>query len=283
MKKRLFLCFILALLFNHSSQAQFRKSFRLSHKLHEISGLECIGDSLLLAHNDGGNEPIIYVLNLFGSILKECRVFNAKNTDWEDLTKDKLGNLYIADIGNNENKRKKLRVLKLSIIDILTKDSVSAEIYPFSYQEQTEFPALPQNRYFDAESILYFNDNLWIFTKCRTLPFDGKSYVYTIKSENLKSGNWKKTQELIPGTKSWKTDSFTSATIDNKEQILCLTYNRLIWLTTSEIGLKINKTKRFIRYNQRECIAVSSTGIIYIANEGNWLLGKQRLRRYKNG
>jgi hypothetical protein len=220
-------------------------------------------------------------LDLFGSILKECRVFNAKNTDWEDITKDNFGNLYIADIGNNENKRKKLRVLKLSIIDVLTKDSVSAEIHPFSYPEQTEYPALPENRYFDAESILYFKDSLWIFTKCRTFPFDGKSYVYTIKPENLNSGNWKKRQEFIPGTKNWKTDSFTAATSD-KEQILCLTYNRLIWLTTSENGLRINKTKQFIKYNQRESVAVSSTGMIYIANEGNWLLGKQRLRWYKN-
>jgi hypothetical protein len=281
MKNRLVLCFLLVFTLSHNAQGQMSKSFRLSDKLKEISGLECIGDSLLIAHNDGGNEPILYVLDLFGSILKECRVFNAKNTDWEDITKDNFGNLYIADIGNNENKRKKIRVLKLSIIDVLTKDSVSAETHPFSYLEQTEYPALPENRYFDAESILYFKDSLWIFTKCRTFPFDGKSYVYTIKPENLNSGNWKKRQEFIPGTKSWKTDSFTAATSD-KEQILCLTYNRLIWLTTGENGLIINKTKHFIKYNQRESVAVSSTGMIYIANEGNWLLGKQRLRWYKN-
>jgi len=280
MKQRLILCFLLAFIFNHSALAQYRKSFQLSHKLQEISGLECIGDSLLLAHNDGGNEPTIYVLNLFGAILKECRVFNAKNTDWEDLTKDNLGNLYIADIGNNENKRKKLRVLKLSIHEILTKDSVSAEIYPFSYPEQTEFPALPENRSFDAESILFYHDSLWILTKCRTSPFDGKSFIYAINTQNLNTGNWKKTQEIIPGVKSWKTDSFTSATI-YKDQILCLTYNRLISYSITSGRLKARKTRRFKSYKQRECITVTSTGMMFIANEGHWFLGKQRLRRYK--
>ncbi len=281
MKNRLVLSFLLMFVLNQNAQAQHKKSFRLSPKLQEISGLECIGDSLLLAHNDGGNEPIIYVLNLFGAILKECRVYNAKNTDWEDLTKDNSGNLYIADIGNNENKRKKLRVLKLSINEILTKDSVSAEIYPFSYPEQTEFPALPENRYFDAESLVYQNDSLWIFTKCRTTPFDGKCFVYAIDVQNLSRGDWKKTSELIPGTKSWTKDSFTAATSYN-ELFLCLTYNRLIYYSKHGETLLKTKYKRFNKYKQRESVAVTSTGAIYIANERNWLLGKQRLRRYKN-
>ena len=281
MINRLVLCFLLMFVLNQNAQAQHKKSFRLSPKLQEISGLECIGDSLLFAHNDGGNEPTIYVLNLFGAILKECRVYNAKNTDWEDLTKDNSGNLYIADIGNNENKRKKLRVLKLSIHEILTKDSVSADIYPFSYPEQTEFPALPENRSFDAESILFYHDSLWIFTKCRTSPFDGKSFIYAINVQNLNTGIWKKTQELIPGTKSWKRDSFTSVTT-YKDQILCLTYNRLISYSIISSQLKKQKTRRFKSYKQRESVTVTSTGIIFIANERHWLLGKQRLRRYKH-
>jgi hypothetical protein len=28
------------------------------------------------------------------------------NIDWEDITKDKDGNLYVGDFGNNDNERK---------------------------------------------------------------------------------------------------------------------------------------------------------------------------------
>lgn len=280
MISRITITFVLIFTISFTGNTQFRTSFFLDNKLKEISGLECIGDSILLAHNDGGNVPAIYVLNLRGEIIKECLIYNAKNTDWEDITKDTNGNIYIADIGNNENKRKKVRILKISLNEILLKDSTSAEIFPFSYPEQTEYPALPAARYFDAESLVYQNDSLWIFTKCRTTPFDGKCFVYAIPAQNLPLGNWKKTSEIIPGTKSWTKDSFTAATSYN-ELFLCLTYNRLIYYSKHGETLLKTKSKRFNKYKQRESIAVTSTGTIYIANEGHWLLGQQELRRYK--
>ncbi|MEY3074973.1 MAG: hypothetical protein RJB25_611, partial [Bacteroidota bacterium] len=54
----------------------------------------------------------------------------------------------------------------VAIDSILNLDSVSATIYPFSYPDQKEFPPPNSNLYYDAESISFFNDSLWIFTKC---------------------------------------------------------------------------------------------------------------------
>ena len=262
------------------AQLQFQKSYPLNQKLKEISGLECVGDSILLAHNDGGNDPILFVLDMKGSILKECRIYNAKNTDWEDITIDNSRNIYVGDIGNNENKRKKVRILKISLDSVLTVDSVSAEIFPFTYPEQTSYPAPANSRYFDAESLVFMDDSLWIFTKCRAIPFDGKSLVYTIPIKDLENGRWRLVQYIIPGTKSWTKDSFTAAT-SYKDYFLCITYNRLIWYLKNNNEFKVSKKRRFNRYNQRESIAVTSTGIVYVGNENHWLFGKQRLTKYK--
>jgi hypothetical protein len=44
------------------------------------------------------------------SILKTVQLKNTNdckyNIDWEDITKDKDGNLYVGDFGNNDNERK---------------------------------------------------------------------------------------------------------------------------------------------------------------------------------
>jgi hypothetical protein len=39
---------------------------------------------------------------------------NAENIDWEEITKDKEG-IYIGDFGNNENKKKFIKLQRLSL------------------------------------------------------------------------------------------------------------------------------------------------------------------------
>jgi hypothetical protein len=263
------------------SFAQKSRSYKLEYRLKEISGVESVNDTLLIAHNDGGNEPLLFVLNHRGEIRKTCLISNSKNTDWEDITKDDKGNLYIADIGNNANKRKKVRILKVQLDSVLLYDSVTANIYPFSYPDQTEFPPAAREFYYDAESISFYKDSLWIFTKCRSIPFDGKSKIYAIHPKDLQVGKWEIKGELIPGTKNWKYDSFTSSTVFN-DTFYLITYNKLLAVKRRSNSFEIVNRRRFLRYNQRESIAITQSGSIFIANEGHWLLGKQRLKKYEN-
>jgi hypothetical protein len=272
---------VIVLLFNLDVYSQKLKSYKLDDELKEISGLESINDTLFLCHNDGGNEPLIYLINQKGKILKTCTIRNAKNTDWEDLTKDDNGNLYIADIGNNANKRKKVRILKVSIDSILRFDAVNAAVFSFSYPDQTEFPPASSELHYDAESISFFKDSLWIFTKCRAIPFDGKSKVYAIHPRDLIDASWEFKGEIIPGTKSWKYDSFTSSTV-YRDTFYTLTYNKLMKYRRTTTSFQLVKKKRFLKFNQRESIAITPNGSIFVANEGHWLLGKQRLINYKN-
>lgn len=260
-------------------KSQLIKTVLLNNDLKEISGIEAINDTLLAAHNDGGNKPIIYLINTNGLIIKKIVVRNAKNTDWEDLTKDNQGNLYIGDIGNNSNKRKNLQIVKIRISDLFEKDTVDATFIPFSYQEQQNFPTQKNEMYFDAESLTYFNDSLWIFTKCKTFPYDGISYIYAAKLSDAQNNSFKKVGEFISGKRGWKWDSFTAATTKDNVFFL-LTYNRLIQLKREGNQFVSVGTIRFKKYKQREALTFTKKFYI-IANENHRLLGRQRLNFYK--
>ena len=84
--------------------------------LKEESGIVAFDKTSVWIVEDSGNHDKIYKVDFNGDILKEFKVKNAKNTDWEDLTKDKKGNLYIGDFGNNYNIRKDLTILSYPIL-----------------------------------------------------------------------------------------------------------------------------------------------------------------------
>ena len=63
-------------------------------------------------HCDSGNDAAIYAISRDGSFLAEYEV-NARNDDWEDIAADDVGNLYIADIGNNGGNKKKVEVYRI--------------------------------------------------------------------------------------------------------------------------------------------------------------------------
>jgi hypothetical protein len=76
----------------------------------ESSGLAAsqLRDDLLWTHNDSGDDPRLYALNLHGQHLGTCMVQGANAVDWEDMTSLERGGvayLLVADTGDNERKR----------------------------------------------------------------------------------------------------------------------------------------------------------------------------------
>ena len=63
------------------AKAQVLEYYPIDDKLQEISGLELLNDSTLIAFNDGGNKSEIYLLNLKGEILRTVDVEDTKNRD----------------------------------------------------------------------------------------------------------------------------------------------------------------------------------------------------------
>lgn len=69
-------------------------------------------ENILWSHNDSGDDPDIYAINLAGDELGRFRVRRARAGDWEDIALGPCPNeeqtpdcLYIADTGDNEGRR----------------------------------------------------------------------------------------------------------------------------------------------------------------------------------
>lgn len=254
------------------------KPIKLPKELHEISGWTFVNDTTLIAHNDGGNESCIYVLSLDGKIRHKSYIKNTKNIDFEDITYDNDGSVFVGDFGNNTNTRKDLAVYKLNLHEILYNDSCTAEAIRFTYPNQKEFPPKLAGKYFDCESMAYYNDSLYLFTKCRTEPFDGRCYVYALPT---KAGNYtaRKIQYFIIGNRDWFRDAATSCAIYNNKLVL-LTYNRYIVYAFKPGEIYYDYHKTLLPITQKEAIAVSKKGMVYIADEHNKLLGGGKMYKY---
>lgn len=80
-----------------------------SNKLDEASGLQAGENGVFYLHNDDGE--MIFAIDAAGTNLAEMRVNDAKNKDWEDITRvmgDQGPLLVIADTGDNLQHRKKV-------------------------------------------------------------------------------------------------------------------------------------------------------------------------------
>ena len=179
---------------------------KLPKSLNETSGLEYY-KSFLVTNNDSGDDAILYYFDLHGQIAFERKFNNLKNYDWEDLCADK-NFLYIADIGNNFDTRKNLRVIKVS----KNPKKNNYEIINFLYPEQKEFTFNRASEY-DAEGLISFDNYLLIFTKNR------KKNITEIYRIPKKKGNHKAKKILSLKTKS----IITGADYNERLKLLVLT------------------------------------------------------------
>lgn len=209
-----------------SNYGQLTKLTKLPKVLKENSGMAIGKDSTLWFINDSGNEDILYQVNFKGKLLKELKVKNAENRDWEDLSRDLEGNLYISDLGNNANKRKDLVIYKTSNPDNEKGEKIASEKIEISYPDQKDFPPKKKNLKFDSEAIFHAGNKIYVITKNRSKPFSGKTNIYAVPDE---PGKYKAT--LINTLETCEEASFcqiTAADISpDGKKIVFLSYGRL--------------------------------------------------------
>lgn len=246
-------------------------SEKLSDELKEISGLALFNDTMLISLNDSGNKPLLFFTNFKGKVLHTCKLTNAKNNDWEDLTIDPKGFVYIADCGNNENKRRDLVILKVDAKLAFTTDSIKAEKLNFTYEDQTAFPPTAETKNFDCESIYWNNDSIFMVTKSYAKPWTGISNIYGIATSGKQQVAVKRDSLLI-GKTGWRLDAVTSA--DYKDNHLyVLTYNRMIDFEFID-GTFVKKSDYVFKdYNQKEAILALSANQFFVAAEKHKVLG----------
>ena len=264
------LLFIVAIGFSIIGYSQHWSTYKLDDQLNEVSGLEQLNESTLVAINDSGSKAELYLIDLHGKHLKTVALKNATNVDWEDIARDD-NYLYIGDIGNNQNKRKDLCVYKVKISDVLSKKEVVAQKISFYYSDQKGFPPQKRQLNFDAEGMIVYKESVYIFTKNRTDPWTGISTVYTLQNQR---GSYKarKHSELYVGEQGWWQDAITGADIFN-DQLYLLTYNRVFRLNIADLDRSPSFTQEFKRMTQREAIVVLDKNTFLIDDEVKRLMG----------
>ncbi len=222
----------------------------ITNSLTEVSAAEIdLNSDIVWTIQDAGNSNNLFGLNLKGHIVRNIDISNAKNKDWEDLTSDSIGNIYIGDFGNNNEKRKKFRILKVKYDD-LNNTSAKAEIIEFKLPKDQDSK--------DFESFFLFKNSFYLMSKehkefriFRVPNVIGKHEAILKSSNNLEGKNNKitsadisddgKTVILLNHDKLWKitnfkADDFFSGTIEmvdfnhnsQKEGICFKTENEVI-------------------------------------------------------
>lgn len=244
----------------------------------ESSGLLCIGDSMFITHNDSGNKNELYVLNHKGELVNTCTITQAHNKDWEDLCLVDDSLIYIADIGNNNNTRRDLKLYIVRLDEVLTKKSSNADSICFHYPDQKDFPPSDQKKYYDAEGICYFNNKIWLFTKNRTEPFDGVSKVYSLPK---KPGSYRATihAPLQLKASSWMEDCITSVCLE-EDHLFVLTYSKIYIYQVVNGNLVWKNTRLLNRFGMWEAIDVHQNSI-YLSEEKTIIAPKIYKLRWK--
>lgn len=160
-----------------SAQQKVKKRFRLPPALSEASGLYYAGPDSLWWHNDSGDKPTLYLTDGKGNLKQTLPLPQVRHSDWEDLTHDNQGQLYIGDFGNNANRRQDLKIYRYDPkSDQL--DSIS-----FHYPDQKDFPPTPALANYDMEAFFWWNDSLHLFSKNRLQKGNYYTKHYVLPAE----------------------------------------------------------------------------------------------------
>lgn len=282
---RHFIIFVFGCFFalQQGTAQQLRKIASLPAEIKESSGLIAYTDTSFLTINDSGNSPVVFEISKSGQIRSITSFASyVHNYDWEELTIDDGGFVYIGDIGNNLNQRNKLTIYKFHLMSI-GKSNVQAEVIDFHYPEQKAFPPQQSELHYDAEAFLVLNDEIIVFTKCRAVPFSGQTRIYTLpNTPGRHVAQWVNT--VVIGTQSWREHSVTGVCRYNSG-IAILTYSSWYEVKLFDPRAKFwvngNVVKHTLPfYRQREAITQGKDGLVYITDEKMLFLGGGNLYQW---
>ncbi|WP_312088757.1 hypothetical protein [Chryseobacterium sp.] len=256
---------------NSSSSDVLKTEFSLPKKLKEVSGIALSPDKKIIwAIEDAGNKNMVYGLDRGGMQVADVLVENTENNDWEDITSDKNGNLYIGDFGNNDNDRQNLSIIKIDLKSENQKSTKVIQKTTFHYEGQTDFPPKKSNWLYDCEAFIEKDGYFYLFTKNRSKGFDGTFLVFKIPNQ---SGDFE--AKLIGTLKlegTYDDAAITSAAINSKNQIVLLTHKNIHILSgfgndnfNSAKILKISLNHN----SQKEAVVFLDDKTLLIADERN--------------
>ncbi len=238
--------------------------------LKESSGIELASNDTYWSHNDAGNKASIYNFDKQGQLISTLKIKDTDNEDWEDMTQDEAGNLYVGDFGNNDNDRKDLAIIKLSKQDLSKNNStITGQRISFNLEDQNAFPPDKTVRNFDIEAMFSKDNFLYLFTKDRTKPFKGSTKLYRLP--NTAGNHTASLSAELKTDTSEKIGRITAADISPDGATVVLLANEAIWVltqfssdkffdgTVQRIDLPVNV--------QMEAIVFQDNCTLYLTNE----------------
>lgn len=247
----------------------------IPEKVEECSGITRLHGGNYAMVNDSGNEPEVFITDSTGVLITSILLDDVKNTDWEEIEYSS-NHLYIGDFGNNKNGRTDLSILKYSISDKYSLSNL--ERIKFKYAEQKEFPERKKYRNYDTEAMVHFGDSIYVFTKNRTKPFTGYTYLYGMPA---KAGNY--TLSRLDSFKTGHGDMSLfwvagAALSPSKDKLVLLGYDKM-WVFTDFKNANFfkgkSKTYAFAKLTQKESITFINDKTLLITDELNELGGGQ--------
>ncbi len=253
---------------NKNEKEALKQIGDLPKSLKEISGI-AYSNNLIYTIEDSGNKNEVTVIDTLGEITKTISVNNVENIDWEDLTFDKKGNLYIGDFGNNDNDRKDLAIYKINQSDLERNEVDVAYKITFDYPEQKDFPPKKKDLLFDVEAFFEHNNHFYLFTKNRSKGFDGTSYVYKIP--NKTGHHHAQLIKTITTCSDYHNCAITSASINpNGSKFVLLSHSK-VWLFENYTQDNITNGKmtelQLNHYSQKEAVCFKNSYELFIADE----------------
>ncbi|MEZ4942447.1 MAG: hypothetical protein R3D58_16355 [Saprospiraceae bacterium] len=132
----------------------------LPDAIREVSGMARTPEGNIWLVNDSRNPPELFLVNPANGQLLETKRLPVPNRDWEDITLDAAGYLYIGDFGNNKNARRDLCIFRFH------PQTGALDSIRFQYPDQTAFPPANQKDWnFNCEAMVFYQDSLHLFSK----------------------------------------------------------------------------------------------------------------------
>ena len=235
---------------NGKSVYEMVKIGQLPPQLRETSGL-ALGrkTGTFWTHNDGDNPAELYEVDDAGKVQMVLKLPQFKNIDWEDLAQDNKGNLYIADLGNNNNQRKDLVIHKINPNELGKYEAIQV-----SYADQKMFPPPPEQRNFDCEATVWHQNKLYLFSKNRS---SANRFVrmYAVPDS---AGTYR----TSPLDSVYSKAMVTAADVSPDGKTLALlTYGKILFFDVSK-GMNFSHPLYCLKFAQGQ-----TEGIVFVNNE----------------
>ncbi|WP_149241468.1 hypothetical protein [Dyadobacter sp. 32] len=241
------------------SEYKISKIGKLSSVVNESSGLaKGLRNNSFWTINDSGGAPELYEIDSTGRLRSTRPVADATHVDWEDLTQDSLGHIYIGDFGNNANTRRSLNIYKIS------ENNLGTEKITFSYSDQKDFPPSPENLNYDCEAFFYHHENLYLFSKNRSKT---NHFVKMYKIPSVAGNYVASPQDSI----QIKTQVTSAAISPDGKTFALLTYGKILLFDVGSEGVNFDRPKgcfRFVHKQAEALIFLNNTDMLATNEQG---------------